>query len=87
MSKKNKQSPANEITAVENEEVIATKNLKEDDIVIAEETVVEATIEAPVEEEDKKEMECTKIVYPDNEVLVALRDITKAERVKTTTSN
>lgn len=38
-------------------------------------------------EEDKKEMECTKIVYPNNEVLVALRDITKAERVKTTTSN
>ena len=62
MSKKNKQSPANEITAVENEEVIATENLKEDEIVIAEETVVEATIEAPVEEEDKKEKEELKEV-------------------------
>lgn len=57
MSKKNKQSPANEITAVDEKEVIATEDLKENEIVIAEETVVEATIEAPVEEtkEEKEE--------------------------------
>ena len=57
MSKKNKQSPANEIAAVEEKEVIATENLNENEIVIAEEAVVEATIEAPVEEtkEEKEE--------------------------------
>ena len=34
-------------------------------------------------EEDKKTMECTKIVYPDNETLIALGDITKAVRIST----
>ena len=61
MSKKNKQSPANEIAVVEEKEVIATENLNENEIVIAEEAVVEATIEAPVEE-TKKEKEENKEV-------------------------
>lgn len=57
MSKKNKQSPVNEVAAVEEKEVIATESLNENEIVIAEEAVVEATIKAPVEEakEEKEE--------------------------------
>lgn len=57
MSKKNKQSPANEVAAVEEREVIATENLSEDEIVIAEEAVVGATIEVPVEEAEKEKEE------------------------------
>ena len=59
MSKKNKQSPVNEVAAVEEKEVIATESLNENEIVIAEEAVVETTIEAPVEEA-KKEKEARK---------------------------
>lgn len=60
MSKKNKQSPANEITAVDENEVIATEDLNENEIVIAEETVVEATIETTPVEETKEEKEENK---------------------------
>ena len=61
MSKKNKQSPVNEITAVEEKEVVATEILKEKEIVIAEEAVVEATIEAPVEEAKKEKEEIKEV--------------------------
>lgn len=68
MSKKNKQSPANEIAAVEEKQVIATESLTENESVIAEEAVVEATIKAPVEEA-KKEKEENKEVQENTPVM------------------
>lgn len=65
MSKKNGQSPAKEIAAVEENKVIATEKLEKNEIVIAEEAVVEAPVK-----ETKKEKEEVKEVQEESTVIV-----------------
>ena len=65
MSKKNGQSPAKEIAAVEENKVITTEKLEKNEIVIAEEAVVEAPVK-----ETKKEKEEVKEVQEESTAIV-----------------
>ena len=69
MSKKNRQSPAKEFTAVEENEMIVTEKLKEDENIIVEEAVVETIFETPVEETKKEKEEEIKEVQEDSVVV------------------